>query len=600
MSARTWPRALEPWRKELSLFPDDLALVLGELTARLATVMGPGQKARSHEGAPDGLAGLARRGTYERLLLSEWLLHEELPDEFMRRVVAGEHAFLERAYRQEGATRRVVALFDAGVHQLGAPRIVQLASLLVLAQRAERLGASFEWGILSSDDELCGTVTAGAVLTFLRGRSQRAVSLADVERWESRLAGSATSELWLIGGEGLAASAPRLRASRLSIEEALDAAEPARVVVTMRPEDGRPRRSATLELPAERACVRLLRDPFGVAPAPRGPHTGSARIDPTSNIVFSPDGRLLYLRGAGGTLITVAIPNSKHAVTRAPGVFAPPEGHRIVAVGQLRSKKRTAVVTWHEGDAFLHVLTKRATAASRTEHHAASDYAGPNEAAPLVALGVVRADYAVFVDGDGSLVHLFGARNDVVVERRDAFAVKALRDGLAYAERLEGSVHVMVLRAAGRLFAPGQVPSPITSRPTGVDVQAESLFFGASGIADLVATCSPTGSWALVRSGRVAPVAVDGGATVVGVVERGFSPTKDYLVTLDASRTRIALSNDSESETVAWTTADDPIVFAAASDAGRELAYVTSSGALVIYSCMEDSVVLRLALGGRP
>ncbi len=52
---------------------------------------------------PDGYDGIGRRGSYDRLLASEWLIHDELPDEFLRRVVSGEHAFLRRLHRHEAA-----------------------------------------------------------------------------------------------------------------------------------------------------------------------------------------------------------------------------------------------------------------------------------------------------------------------------------------------------------------------------------------------------------------------------------------------------------------------------------------------------------------
>src|SRR5205814_2319608 len=82
---------------------------------RLALAIGPLRDSRSaRAGEIDGLDGLARRGSYERLLLSEWLLLDEAPDEFLRRAAASEHAFLHLQRRQPGRTRRSIALLDAG------------------------------------------------------------------------------------------------------------------------------------------------------------------------------------------------------------------------------------------------------------------------------------------------------------------------------------------------------------------------------------------------------------------------------------------------------------------------------------------------------
>ena len=71
-------------------------MILGPWLQRLSLAMGP-LRAERHLGSgnPDGVGGLSRRGTYERLLVSEWLFADELPDEFARRAAMQEHLFLE-------------------------------------------------------------------------------------------------------------------------------------------------------------------------------------------------------------------------------------------------------------------------------------------------------------------------------------------------------------------------------------------------------------------------------------------------------------------------------------------------------------------------
>ena len=80
-------------------------------------------------GEIDGYAGLARRGDFERLLLSEWLLADEMPDEFIRRATSNELAFnaigpgFGRRLRREGARLRLEAFpADNGAH-LAIPRL---------------------------------------------------------------------------------------------------------------------------------------------------------------------------------------------------------------------------------------------------------------------------------------------------------------------------------------------------------------------------------------------------------------------------------------------------------------------------------------------
>ena len=131
------PSALAAWADELAALPTELALALAPWVGRLALVVGPMAERRSlRAGEPDGFTGLARRGSYERLVASEWALAEHFPDEFVRRAAAGEHLFHELARRSHHGAQRAVAIVSAGPGQLGAPRLAQLALLVVLARRA--------------------------------------------------------------------------------------------------------------------------------------------------------------------------------------------------------------------------------------------------------------------------------------------------------------------------------------------------------------------------------------------------------------------------------------------------------------------------------
>ena len=76
----TLPRHLAPWAGPLALFPEEIALVLGPMVTRLAGLVGGWPSDRAPEGSPNGYDGIGRRGPYDRLLATEWLLLEELPD----------------------------------------------------------------------------------------------------------------------------------------------------------------------------------------------------------------------------------------------------------------------------------------------------------------------------------------------------------------------------------------------------------------------------------------------------------------------------------------------------------------------------------------
>src|SRR5262249_50113041 len=123
------PRSLAPWARYLGIFPRETSLAIGPLVQRIALAVGP-MRARSlsRAGDPDGFDDLSRRGSYERLLASEWLLADEAPDEFARRAAMGEHVFLSIARREPSGSRVSMALFDAGPNQIGSPRLAQLAA----------------------------------------------------------------------------------------------------------------------------------------------------------------------------------------------------------------------------------------------------------------------------------------------------------------------------------------------------------------------------------------------------------------------------------------------------------------------------------------
>jgi hypothetical protein len=326
------PPALAPWGVHLEMFPPVLALSLGPLLQRLASALGPLRgRQQDGDGEMDGFDGLTRRGSYERLLVSEWLLAEEAPEEFLRRAAAGEHTFL-RLYRPEPAgSRRSVALFDSGPAQLGSPRIAQLAALIVLARRAEAAGARFEWGTLQRPDlPLETAVTPESVLHLLRSRTMEEAGEAQIEAWHERLKGwPDLDDAWIVGPPRLGA-APALRAA--SFLEIRDELEPgARRVAVAVHRGGAVGDRIFLELPENAACARLLRDPFGIEVA--APNRLPGMEWPASNLVFSRKGQHVLARARGGGVVALPVPNSPRAGRKLPTLhFAKVDSGEILAV----------------------------------------------------------------------------------------------------------------------------------------------------------------------------------------------------------------------------------------------------------------------------
>src|SRR5689334_5411599 len=191
---------------------------------RVSMLIGaPHPRLNEDHGEPDGFDGLNRRGTYERLLLSEWMLADELEDEFMRRAVMGEHLFLNRAHSAPVGTRASLALFDSGPSQLGSPRIAHIAALIVLANRADSAGSSFSWGVLQqAETSPFREVNAARIMTLLNARSYHEVSDTQMQAWEEQLATwSGLDDVWIIGGQRLSRLQTEKRSSRLYVEDVL-------------------------------------------------------------------------------------------------------------------------------------------------------------------------------------------------------------------------------------------------------------------------------------------------------------------------------------------------------------------------------------------
>ncbi len=330
------PEALRPWASQLSLFPEDLALSVGAHVARLAAAIGP-MRARNEAvgGELQGYDGLTRRGSPERLLISEWLMAMEAPDEFVRRAAFGEQAYLKPAFRQPQGGRRAVALLDAGPDQLGAPRIAHLALLVVLARRAEAAGVGFSWGVLQAPPRKVPftTVDPAAIGQWLKAGSVAPPTGEQLAAWREALElGHAPDDVWLVGGSRLSRLPGVEGLSRVAVEEVVAPGD-RRLAVEVRPAS-RPAREVMLELPPAPQCVRLLRDPFATAVAAPvlDTHSSSVRA-----IRFSADGLRLLFSYGDGSVAAQALPQSPRATTPKPKRFQPLPSESVVAMGWRRN-----------------------------------------------------------------------------------------------------------------------------------------------------------------------------------------------------------------------------------------------------------------------
>jgi hypothetical protein len=611
------PRALEPWRPLLSLLPVDVALALSPAVLRLAAALGPMLvRARSGDGEPDGFDGLARRGSYERLLLSEWLLAEEAPLEFVRRAAVGEHAFLEILRRDPARSLATMAVFEAGPDQLGAPRLAQLAALLVLARRASAAGAVFHWGFLHvPGDPARPCQTAADVTALVDGRTRATHRPDDLGAWRRRARAEGVEELWFVGSPGAASQASREGGSALAIEQIVHPTKRAVEVTITRP--SRPSASVVVDLPEERLCARALRDPFdvaqpefGVVPAPKRP---------VSNLVFSSNGRKLFARAQGGGVVSIGVPNSPRAGASQPKLYVPRSRKQVVAAGW---HQRNAIVATAEGDRLELTTVK------------GRSWLGIDQSAPLPAGSFVsepdRITSIVFLrygpklvplvpDAAGTLFELgdfFEAPIEVVARDLKAIAARGDRvvlvarghelDDMGLRPRPAAAGPRPDLLPAGSGFAMAVMSAHYAEKPPQIvpldgDGTFEA-FFGWPGHHflhnPLLAVQQRGRAWSLHAATGVLELFPDEGATVVGVTFDAGEAGGPSLVLLDRDRRRLSLVGRKTSR--ALLPSADPIVHVAASHAGPEIAYLTTTGRLVVLSPPFDRPLLLHAPAESP
>jgi len=302
------PASLAPWSKQLSVFPNELSLAIGPLVQRIAAAIDPLHlEDVPGDDDPDGFDGLVNRGSYERLIASDWLLADEIPEEFERRATMCEHLFLKTAKRDRAHGLGSVVLFDSGPDQLGSPRLAHLAILVVLIRRADRARANFAWRTLQNPGlPFLHGASESEMIELLRARTSANVSDSMLNDWINRsLETNRPEEIWLVGGQRLHQISPHHVVSRMKVEDVLEP-QVRQVSIEIQRPKGRPRR-VLLDLPDNGACARLLRDPYQVRVTV--PRKFSTMVS-SSGLVFAHGGRRLFATTGDGTLMSFPVPNS--------------------------------------------------------------------------------------------------------------------------------------------------------------------------------------------------------------------------------------------------------------------------------------------------
>lgn len=599
-----FPPHLAAWEPQLRIFPPEIATGLAPMVQKLTALIGP-LSGRHSEGLvlPDGFAGLAKRGIYERLIASDWLLADELPEEFMRRSVMGEHLFWKLAYLEPTQSRCTLAIFDAGPEQLGAPRIAHLAALAVLAARARNARAEFVWGILQNraQDLLPGENFAElALLTQARG--VLSAQPADFKLWLDHLAENRDfGEVWLIGSERTSQLAPP-NFSCLTITDVLEPGA-RRLRVDCRPA-GTHSCTIELELPEARFCAQLLRIPFVLAASPvqKSVHEllpGCLR--------FSATGRKLYSLTKDGSVLALPVPNSSREAAGKTKYYS--ANGAVAGVAQTRRSIWVVSVSStvpHPNDENFGKLSFHVeqlgmpTTPTTGEYHSKFRSSSmtrklldqSTQLLPCVWYGGDHTSGAgiYLLDMSGILLRLFQSQGEKKFEivKAEVLALTCSRLGLFYATYDEGRSRLSV--AYGSM---GQVLHyfDINPKPT-------RAFFGRGSQGDspeygLLALGYTEDYWEICKPGRREPLTVPPGFSVHGVIREDHYEAA-LIVIEDDHRTLSLLGAHGLRRLV---TASSPITAVSGSHQHQHVAYSTEDGAIVIYLLPHRKPVLNFQGG---
>ncbi|WP_434301314.1 LpqB family beta-propeller domain-containing protein [Corallococcus exiguus] len=593
------PPALRPWATQLSLFPEDLARHLGPHVARLSAAVGTLRpRGEAEGGEPQGYDGLSRRGPFERLLVSEWLWALEAPEELVRRAAFGELSFLKPAFHQPQGARRTVVLLDVGPDQLGLPRIAHLALLVVLARRAEAVGAAFTWGALQTEPAHATHTGLGgtSLLAWLEARSTVPASSRHLAAWREALDLSrAPEDVWLVGSSRLGRLEGSEEMSRVEVSEPMEPSAH-RLTVDVRPAARVPR-SVVLELPPPADCVRLLRNPF----ASRQAASTVQSRDSDRRIVkfsFSGDGRRVLLFSANGAVEAMAVPHSPRATVPKPRRIHVHAGQQVIAAGW-RSSGGLLVLASHRDGYVMHGQVHTPKGLRKARYHAADDSQQPALARGALPLSLVSwvdprgQEHLWLKDGKDRLFSLAppstAGTSALSLEEVGVSAMAEVRSRPLCVLRPQsmgaGRAIISRLKVLGEELARFV---PLNARHG--DAHFGYAPSGAHPDAGLLAVRDSELDWRLFLDTGVSVITVPEKHRVVGVVQPP-APSPPGLVALASDQRTFYFLSGQPPRLLAVAT--NRVVQAAASHGQPVLGWLTRAGEFVLWDLMEQAVLYR-------
>ena len=575
------PSSLAPWSGQLDLFPRELSLAVGPLVQRIAAAIDPLHlEDAPGDDDPDGFDGLVNRGSYERLIASDWLLADEIPEEFERRATMREHLFLKTAKRNRAHGLGSIVLFDSGPEQLGSPRLAHLAILIVLIRRADRARANFAWGILQNPGRafLHGSGKS-ELMELLRARTSANVSDSSLNDWMERsLEISRPEEIWLVGGQRLHQISPHHVVSRVKVEDVLEPGVRQVAVEIQRPK-GRPRR-VLLDLPGDGACARLLRDPYQIRVGV------SRKLSPAataSGLLFAHGGRHLFTTAADGTLISFPVPRAPFDAAGDAKQHALGNIGRIVAANRVR--RSTTVVSLEEISLRISYVGKKSYPPPGHYFLRHDQFVWPREdhqglLFPCVRSPVSKSEKScLFVlDGSGNLFRLatVGDEHVALLEESGVLALTSLAGIPAYLrmDKVKRTVEYTYAGLGRYRTAVSRDSDPVEKAFFGFGADTQPLFC-------LLAIQKGPFNW-LVVSGenRSKEIRTDQGQEIVGVIQE--PRYAEALISLRENRHVVTLKAHNWERTLFES--QDSIAHLTVCQSRPWIAYLTTKGDVTVHS----------------
>lgn len=187
MPYKPLPKPFQAWQHWLSRFDENLQPIIADLLLQFNLFIGSISESRCSKQLSSDSSDLQKRGKYEHLLTTEWLIAQEEPDEFIRRAANNEHLFLTPAYEKPKANGVIIALFDCGLLQLGMPRVAHLILMILFDIRAHNLNSQFYWGILQSNSELILFSGIEDLKLLLKNRTMNCLDTKHLDYWKDYL-----------------------------------------------------------------------------------------------------------------------------------------------------------------------------------------------------------------------------------------------------------------------------------------------------------------------------------------------------------------------------------------------------------------------------